>query len=393
MLGILEEHFEELDFLWEQRERVIFAGDWTLRNLTHLDERVEAHLDGLRIGGEHSVKIARPQLASDDTTATAAAFTLLAMGSAPLAGEVLGAAVDALPPTRERIRIALRHSDPLLSTDRLYELSIGGDPGLRALAADVLAFHRLRPPPEVERLLDLADVTVLRLGYAAAGRFGRMTATNLKKAVASDDAALRQVALEAAARCGVPDLVPLCREEARRGGRAVPEAVAFLGVVGELDDVAGLRVALGDSALAPFALAGMGSLGNVAAIPLILEMMAQPASAEAAAAAFVRITGADKIRAGVSAAAVGEGVHAEQEGAEDGPSPDPARASAVWNEIAPKFAPSQRWQDGIDISTTPFAIAQDTLSLASRRDMYLRMRAKDPKAPDLELEAFRRSRP
>ena len=86
-LDILDEHFEELDFLWEQRERVVFAPDWVLDELAEHEDRADAHLDGLRIGEAHSVDLARPALADGErSAATAAAMTFLANSSAsPLA--------------------------------------------------------------------------------------------------------------------------------------------------------------------------------------------------------------------------------------------------------------------------------------------------------------------
>ena len=112
LLDIVEEHFEELDFLWEQREGVLFAHDWNLEELAELEERAEAHLDGLRLAEGHAVDIARPALAGEEVfAATAATFVFMETGVEELAQEVLAAFKGAeAPETRDGIRIGLRHS-------------------------------------------------------------------------------------------------------------------------------------------------------------------------------------------------------------------------------------------------------------------------------------------
>ena len=120
---VLEEHFEELDFLWEQRESVIFAPDWNLDDLAEHEERCEAHLDGLRIAGAHGVELARPALRGDERgAATAAAMILLAAGEPGLEEEVLEVLAEAEAPAREGVRIALRHGDVENLRSRLERL-------------------------------------------------------------------------------------------------------------------------------------------------------------------------------------------------------------------------------------------------------------------------------
>src|SRR5262249_41785672 len=112
LMDVLREHFEELDFLWEQRERFVFAWDWTVEMLADLEERAEAHLDGLRIGGEAAIEIARPFLTADEKGAsTAAAFTFLASEDPACVREVLEALPRAPEAAVDGIRIALRHSE------------------------------------------------------------------------------------------------------------------------------------------------------------------------------------------------------------------------------------------------------------------------------------------
>ena len=172
--------------------------------------------------GTRSVELARPLLCGEEPgAATAAAMTLLAIGSAELATEVMRALSEGSPGAADGIRIALRHADVSALVDRLYEVAVGSDPFRRAVATDVLAFHRLRPPPEVERLLVHDDPAVRRLGWGAVGRFGRPLAErDVAQALGSDDAGVRRLALEAGAR----------RAQRRRspsaGGRP-PVPVAF----------------------------------------------------------------------------------------------------------------------------------------------------------------------
>jgi len=49
---ILSRHAEEAAFLWLLRDRAVARPQYTLSTLTELDQRVEAHLDGLRVAGE-----------------------------------------------------------------------------------------------------------------------------------------------------------------------------------------------------------------------------------------------------------------------------------------------------------------------------------------------------
>ena len=383
--SILHEHLEELDFLWEQRERVLFAPDWTLHELGELEERAEAHLDGLRIGGDAAIDLARPALAGEEPgAATAAAFVFLAARTPALANELMDAIAASKDPARDGIRVALRHGEVNLVTDRLYELSVGADRHLRAFATDVLAFHRLRPPPEMERLLADDEPAVRRLAYAAAGRFGKLlTERHLQDALDCEDPTVQRVALEACARCGLPALVAQCRKASRR----LTEALAFLGVVGTDEDIPALKTALGDPSLAPAALAAFGSLGNVAAMPLILQAMANPTLAVPAGEAFVQLVGEHDLR--VARAPMPPPALDDPAGdvMDDLPPPDADRARALWEQMQSRFAPGGRWQAGLDVGGMDMGTALGALSLRSRRDVYLAARARDPKGtPDVELE-------
>jgi uncharacterized protein (TIGR02270 family) len=386
VLDLLREHLEELDSLWSLRERVVFATDWYAADLAELEERAEAHLDALRIGGDSAVEVARPALTGDEPgAAMAAAFVLLERQSQPLADEVTAALREATPAVRDGIRIALRHGDAALAADRLYEYSTGRDVHLRAVVADVLAFRRLRQPPEVDRLLVDEDPAVARLGHRAAGRFGCLAPEAVTRALASEDPVLRRIVLEEAARAGVPNLLQTCRDAASRAAPRDAESVAFLGVVGDPADLTLLKRGMANPSIAPAALAGMGALGNVAAIPAILEAMTREPLARAAGDAFRRITGVDDLGRVDAAPPASDLAELDEDASR--PLPDAAVARAAWDGVSARFGPDGRWQRGLDTAALDVSAADRLLPLAWRRDVVLRRRATDKQAtPDVELE-------
>lgn len=387
MLDLIEEHLEELDFLWEQRESVIFAPDWSRADLAELEERAEAHLDGLRLAEGHAVDLARPLLSGEERgAATAATFVLMAMNDRDLEQEV-AAALAGKAPASDGVRVGLRHCPLGGLAGRLVELAVSGDPESRARACDVLAFHRAPAPPRFAELLDAEDPGLRLLAFGSAGRFGGpWDLRRLEETLGKAGASLQRAAFETSARLGTKGLAQGLRAAAK--GR-VPEALACLGVLGDRADLPLLRAALDDAALANAALAGLGALGDPQAVPSILARMGSAGTAIAAGAAFVRITGATGIEAAEPLPPPEDMPDEEKEFWEAPRPPDPERARAFWAGNEARFAAAARWQGGVDVSAAPpKPEILDLLPLEARRDVYLAARAQDPRfAPDLEIEA------
>jgi uncharacterized protein (TIGR02270 family) len=59
---IVSQHAEEAAFLWLQRDGAVHEPHYSLKDLAKLDDRVEAHLDGLRIAGEGGWSLCRKNL-------------------------------------------------------------------------------------------------------------------------------------------------------------------------------------------------------------------------------------------------------------------------------------------------------------------------------------------
>src|SRR5260221_11033141 len=59
---IVEQHAEDAAFLWLQRDNAVCAPHYSLKDVAKLDDRVEAHVDGLRVAGDDGWALALEQL-------------------------------------------------------------------------------------------------------------------------------------------------------------------------------------------------------------------------------------------------------------------------------------------------------------------------------------------
>jgi len=385
---IVEEHLDELEFLWELREAGLFSPDWNLRDLAEHEERAEAHLDGLRLSGPSALELARERLGGEGTSATAAAAMVLHEGGGAEDLEpVLTVLRKGEPEDVEGVRLGLRQFHPATLEPSLREI-LGHEEALRAAAAaHLLSFWRL-PVENLERLLDQEDPPTRILALGVAARLGALHPRAIASGVEAPDRKVRRAALEAAALLGVPGLPRHCRSAGSREVDPDPEAIRFLGIVGETGDVALLQSLLRGPELGLDAVAALGALGRVEAIPILLELMGDEALGGAAALAYQRITGAEDLQ-GEEPPPSAEAAEEEDEPAL--PHADPAKARADWEARRGSMSPKASWQLGRPVDPGPMLPHWEELTLEARRDLYLRLRARGERSvPDLELEALAR---
>jgi hypothetical protein len=220
----------------------------------------------------------------------------------------------------------------------------------------------------------------------AAARIDELYPRAIAAAVEAPDPEVRRAGLEAAALLAVPGLIRHCRSAAAREVDPDPEAVLFLGVLGEEEDLELLESLLGRPEMAPFSVAAMGAMGRVQGIPLLLELMEDDALGIPATSAYKRITGARDVE-GEASFPPPEVPEGEDE-PEDLP-PDPEKARADWEKRKESMGAETTWQMGLPASVDRLLLDRDTLALEARRDLYLRFKAQNgAKMQDLELEAL-----
>jgi uncharacterized protein (TIGR02270 family) len=348
LLSVLEEHFLELDVLWERREASLFDPELTVKDLADLERRAQRHLEGLLVGQGHALELARRALQGDERgAATAGGFVMLDLGISELRIELVRTLATAKPEVAHGIRIALRHRDVGGLEPVLRELAASDAPLVRACACDVLAFHRLAPVAGVRAILADEDEEVRALAVAAIGRWnGPWQAEDLREQLGFADAALaHRAALGTSARVSLRELPDMCREAAYREVDPSAEALKFLGMVGDASEIPRLQQALNRPDLAEGALAALGALGVPSVVPILLAALEKPLLAHAAAAAFLRVTGAEGVQGEPVAAP--DGLDEEEaEFWDEYVAVDAVLARGWWEENRGRFLEGERWQRG-----------------------------------------------
>lgn len=96
--AVLDRHVEEAAFLWLLRDRAVARPQYTLSTLSELDQRVEAHLDGLRVAGEAGFRRACEEFEAQGEPGEAFVAAVLAFETAdPAAVQKLLDAVETRP--------------------------------------------------------------------------------------------------------------------------------------------------------------------------------------------------------------------------------------------------------------------------------------------------------
>ena len=165
--SIVSQHAEEAAFLWTVRNRAVDAQHYSLRSVAKLDERLEAHLDGLRIAGEPGWGICKEALSLEGP------------------GEVFAAAVLGFESGREEWIMAV------------LEVATKSPEPARGLVSALgwIPYTQVKEP--IENLLRSESSPVKRIGLAASVIHRQDPGSALKGAVSSPDTRLRARALRA----------------------------------------------------------------------------------------------------------------------------------------------------------------------------------------------------
>lgn len=198
---IIDQHAEEAAFFWLLRSNAVSAPHYDLQDLAKLDERVEAHLDGLRIAGDHGWEVSLENMQAREPGEVFTAAVLALEGTAIERINQVYAAVAECPETVDGLVSALGWVDSKLLQGKVNGLLNSGSPFWRRVGIAACAAHRVDP-----------------------GRY-------LQQAIADDDLPLRCRALRTAGELGRVDLLPAILQQLHQEDAAIRFWAAWTAVL------------------------------------------------------------------------------------------------------------------------------------------------------------------
>lgn len=363
---VLDLHVEEAAFLAILRDYALRAPHYDLDDLGKLEERIDAHLDGLRIAGSSGLEI------------------LLAQLGPHAVGEMFASVVLAFEAANAKVLSRLsEHLRSAVETERGYLMALGWldwerlspwiermlaapEPLFRRLGLAACGMHRRDPGPALLAGLCEADPGLLARAARTAGELRRRDLlSEIRAHRLHEDAATRFWANWATAQMGDQQALEPLRQFAEQPGEFQYRALCVLLAWQEREpSIAWIRQCLQAPTNRRLGIQALGLLGDPVSVPWLIQQMNDLPCARVAGEAFSLITGADlalldlELRSSPDSAAGPnddpEDSNVAMDPDENLPWPDPSAIEAWWQANGGQFQVGTRYMLGLAHSERSF---------------------------------------
>lgn len=354
---VIAEHCEEAAFLWLRRSRTASSPRQRLPDLTELDHRLAAHLEGLTLANERGWAICREVLSlSLPGEAFVLTLTAHALNPSELDAVVEEGTSDptVVPGLVSAIGWLPIHQARMVTTRWQSSSSIP----IRRVALGGSVAHRDVPEPVLLKALSSEDLDLRALGWRAVGRLGRRDfIPYASDALRDSDPVCRFEAAQALVLLGSNAAAEALRSFALKGGPLAEAAAALRACCLPLPEALAwcheLRNTAGMQRLAIIASAATGSPKLV---PSLLQLASREDYCRIAGNALTAITGLDVERDGLEGEppdehAPGPTDDPDDEDVSEAPDqellwPDPGKLDCWWTQNEQRFESDRRYLMG-----------------------------------------------
>jgi hypothetical protein len=310
-VDLYEEHLDEAGFLWEQARAVRQQQETSWTDAGSFEERLEAHIDALMVGGDAALEVCRSRAAEGEPGELFGALCVVCRHGDPAIFAPLLRSVDYAQPERARaVADALTRELPEAWREHCIRAVGQGQGPLVSVLATVIGYQRL---PQSDVMVDVAQCLTGPPQGQMLWAIGRTrppgSVRAIRPALQSAEASVRRAAFRAGLRLHDREVMAelLARPE---GPRTVPLEI---GLCGGRDDVPALVAAARPPGAVVEAVVALGLLGDLSAVRPLVELLAVEALAQSAAEALGVITGAPLVTDQQVAEVMGEDEMSEKE--------------------------------------------------------------------------------
>jgi uncharacterized protein (TIGR02270 family) len=398
---VVEQHAEEAAFLWIIRNRAVHAPNYSLQDLADLDERVEAHLDGLRVAGQFGWQLCEQALDREGPGEVFAAGVLaFDSGDSERIQRVLKA-VCAAPALERGLISALGWLPFSKVAGHIQELLGSEHSEIRCIGIAASTTHRRDPGQLLMQALSDPHPRVRARSLKACGELGKTSLVPvILRSILDPDDACRFFAAWSAARLGdrshrvLSALHEIAMGHTQYAERALGMALRIMDLHQAKAWHRQLRM---DSSQLRAAAIAACVIGDPEAVGGVIDLMHIPAIARIAGEALSMITGVDLAYADLT----GD----QPEGFEAGPSEDPedenvamdpdealpwpapALVEKWWNEHRGKFQLGRRYLRGKEITIASLQAVLISGRQRERAAAALELALQEPTQPLFEMGA------
>lgn len=398
---VLTQHAEEAAMLWHLRQAAVGQPHYLGWELSKLDNRLDAHLDGLTVAADAGWQFAVEQLDAhpEPGESFACAYLAFAGGNQARIGRALEAAV--VPANARGVVSALGWlPDDRQAEDYVLQLGLSDEPLARRLGVAALAIRRLPPGPVLQKGLLDKDPGVAARAARGVGELGaNALAGALRPLLVAGDADTRfwaawSLALLSNETSALGELRTVALTEKTYRWRAVDLVARRADPRSTVKWLPTLEGTPGGSRLV---IQGLKAVGDPDAVPRLLDWMADPPLARVAAEAFAHITGVhisyDKLDAdppedfasGPTEDPADEDVALDPDG--NLYWPDPGKCADWWAKNRKNFTTGTRYLCGKPIASEALREVLKTGYQRQRAAAALELAIREPGKPLFEVRA------
>ncbi|MES2355100.1 MAG: TIGR02270 family protein [Pseudomonadota bacterium] len=172
--NILTQHAEEAVFLWLKRSYLVHAPHVALRHLARNDNRLAAHIDGLRVAGDEGWKLCEGQLSSEESGEMFPAMLMALESKQQARIDKLFALAEAVPAMRSGLHSTFGWVSAQFLQGTVKDLLASSSPFRRLIAIACCTLHRVDAGKAIIDAIRDSNVELRARALRAAGELGRI---------------------------------------------------------------------------------------------------------------------------------------------------------------------------------------------------------------------------